>query len=197
MLRSSQRGGLGGAGREKAAGERLTFNTTFLSLERAVRDGALVRRWPERPQFEDYKREFFFRPDLADLLNGGSSSHFPVLEWEKLIGAFCAGWTLSVSFKFTRKRADMERLASFDEVWALCPRKPRPGWRVLGRFVQPGCFVALAAWPKGELFGRYDEAAAEVTDRWRQIFGQQEPYRGRVAEEYLTGVCRNVDEFGK
>ena len=54
MLRSSQRGGLGGAGREKAAGERLTFNTTFLSLERAVRDGALVRRGPERPQFEEF-----------------------------------------------------------------------------------------------------------------------------------------------
>ena len=163
-------------------------------MERALKNGALVRRSPVRPQFEDYKRELFIRPELADLFNGDPPSHFPALEWEKLIGAFCAGWSLSVSFKFTKKKPDMERLASFDEIWALCPRKPKPGWRVLGRFMQPGYFVALAAWPKAELFGRYDEAAGAVVSRWREIFGQQEPYRGSVASDYLTGVCSNVDE---
>ena len=173
----------------------MTFNTTFLSLERAVKNGALMKRSPERPQFEDHKREFFFRPELAALFNGGSSSRFPALEWEKLIGAYCAGWSLTVSFKFTKKKPDLERLASFCEVWALCPRKPKPGWRVFGRFVQPGCFVALSAWPKVELFERYDEAAADVISRWRDIFGEQDPYSGGVAEDYLTGVCRNVDQF--
>ena len=173
----------------------MTFNATFLSLERAEKSGALLRRPPDRPQMEDHKREFFFHPELAPLFKGLTSRQFPALEWEKLIGTFCAGWSLTVSFKFTRKKPDMERLASFDEVWALCPRKPKPGWRVFGRFVQPGCFVALSAWSKVELFERYDEAATDVISRWRGIFAEQEPYRGRVASDYLTGVCRNVDQI--
>ena len=176
-------------------GGGLTFNPTFLSLKRAEKSGALLRRPPERPQLEDHKREFFFHPELAALFKGGSSRQFPAPAWERLIGTFCAGWSLTVSFEFTKKKPDMERLASFDEVWALCPRKPKPGWRVFGRFVQPGCFVALSAWPKVELFERYDEAAADVISRWREIFGEQEPYRGRLASDYLTGVCRNVDQI--
>jgi hypothetical protein len=173
----------------------LTFNPTFLSLERALREGALVRWPPERPLTADSKRELFAQPELLDLLKGIPRGKFPDRECEKLIGIFCAGYLITVSFKKQDDGADMKRLEGFDEVWALCPRKPRPGWRVFGRFVQPGCFVAFSAWDRHALHNRFGEAAADVINRWRVIFDQQEPYRGSVAADYLTGVCKHAGEF--
>ena len=186
--------GRGGSGCEKAAGERLTFNTTFISLERAVRDGALVRRFPVRARREDSTRAIFVLPELNEILDGGTPGHFPAVEWEVLIRSYCVGSLLTVSFRKNRHRPDIERLGDYDEVWAMCARNPKPGWRLLGRFVQPDCFVGLAAWPKGELFGRYDEAVADVIRRWRDIFGSQEPWRGNRPADYLTGALHDVDE---
>ena len=160
-----------------------------------MRDGALVRRLPVRPPALDVRRELYVQPDMVDLLNGIPRGKFPDWECEKIIGRFCTGRLIIVSFKKQDDGVDMKRWEGFDEVWALCPRIPRPGWRVLGRFVQPGCFVALSAWDRHDLHNRFGEAAADVISRWRGIFGQQEPYRGSVAADYLTGVCKHAGEF--
>lgn len=143
----------------------------------------------------DAKRELYVRPDLVDLLNGIPRGKFPDWHCEKLIDQFCAGHLIVVSFKKQDDGADMKRWEGFDEVWALCPRKPPPGWRVLGRFVQPGCFVALSAWDRHDLHNRFGEAAADVISLWRGIFGEQKPYTGQEAADYLTGVCKHAGEF--
>ena len=172
----------------------MTFNPTFLSLERALRNGALVRRLPVVPQTEDSNRLLFIRHDVAPILNGVAPSNFPAVEWEVLIRSYCVGSLLTVSFKKNKYRPDIERLADYDEVWALCARNPKPGWRLLGRFVRPDWFIGLAAWSKNDLFKRYDEAASDVNKRWREIFGSQEPWRGNRPADYLTGALRDVDE---
>jgi hypothetical protein len=166
-------------------------------LERALRDGALVRREPVRPLISESRRRLFVRPELVDLLNGVPPGRFPDWECEKLIGRFCAGYLITVSFGRQDDGADMKRWEGFDEVWALCPRRPRPGWRVLGRFVQPGVFVALSAWDRHDLHNRFDEAARDMIHRWRDVFGLQDPYRGSDHADYLTGVSSYVFQLNK
>jgi hypothetical protein len=171
----------------------LTFNTTFLSLERALRDGALVRREPVRPQADGSIRTIFVRHELMAMLDGDAPGHFPAVEWEVAIRTFCVGALLTVSFKRNKLRPDIERLGDYDEVWAICARKPKPGWRLLGRFLQPDCFIGLEALPKGVLANRYDEAAADVTRRWGEIFGSQAPWRGNRPGDYMTGALHDLD----
>ena len=80
-----------------------------------------------------------------------------------------------------------------DEVWALCPRKPPPGWRILGRFYERDVFVALRAWDKHRLFSNYALAATEVIEDWRTLFGEQPAHRGTNLTDYLSGVVNDVD----
>ena len=171
----------------------MTFNATFLSLERALANNRLVRRMPVRPDSEDSSRVLFVLPELTSILGSGALSRVSDVEWEVPIRSFCIGAMLTVSFRKNRNRPVIERLADYDEVWAMCARKPKPGWRLLGRFLHPDCFIGLAAWPKGELFGRYDEAAADVIRLWGEIFGLQEPWRGNRPADYLTGAWHDLD----
>jgi hypothetical protein len=173
----------------------LTFNTTSIILRRALRGKKLLERAPLRPLSAGQKRHLLVTPDINDLLDGRAQfGVFPEVAAETLIGIFVAGQFVTVSRKVTRAKPDIEQIVGADEVWALCLRRPRPGWRILGRWHQQGVFVALRALEKAHLFRRYPETAREVIDDWQRILGKEPVHTGESAEDYVGGVFRDVDE---
>jgi hypothetical protein len=134
-------------------------------------------------------------PYIDDLLDGQAEfGVFPQLSSEKLIGRFSAGHLMTASRQKTKAKPDVEQIVGQDEVWALCSRTPKPGWRILGRFVDTGHFVALTAWDKNALFRNYDRASREVIEDWKSIFGDRRPFSSSEVGAYLGGVFRDVDE---
>jgi hypothetical protein len=173
----------------------LTFNTTSILLKRALQDKKLLERAPLRPLSAGQKRHLFVTPNINDLLDGRPRFRvFPDVAAEKLIGIFAAGQLVTVSRKATRAKPDIEQIVEADEVWALCLRRPRPGWRILGRWHKQGIFVALRAWEKGQLALRYPEAAREVVNDWHQLLGKEPVHTGKSVEDYAGGVFRDVDQ---
>jgi hypothetical protein len=143
----------------------------------------------------DPKRFVLVTPQFDALLDGLLEyGLFPDVAAETRIGIFSAGYLVTVSRKLTKKKPDVEQVVGYDEVWALCPRKPAPGWRLLGRFYEKDTFIALRAWEKSKLFGNYPKAAQEVIDDWNDLFGAQPPRRGHDLADYLSGVFRDVDQ---
>lgn len=138
-------------------------------------------------------------PEIGRLLDGQDSvSLFPDAEAERVIGRYAAGWLIMVSLSGQPKERadpDLERLEGLDEIWALCFRRPRPGWRVFGRFLQRDMFIGLLAYDRLILDGRrtYAGYAAGTVPAWQAIFGPEEPLRGEAIEDYLTGVTRDAD----
>jgi hypothetical protein len=173
----------------------LTFKTTSLPLFSAIRPGGPLREYiPARPLAEQ-KRWLLVTPEIEDLLTGRTlSGIFPNVNAELLIGRYAAGHLLTISREKTKKKPDFEQLVGFNEVWALCPRMPRPGWRILGRFYEKDVLVLSRAWEKKKLFGHYTEAAAEIEADWIKILGNQPAHTGNDIGDYLSGVFKDVDE---
>lgn len=138
-------------------------------------------------------------PEVNTALDGkGELRGFPTVETESLIADFDAGRLIFASLAGSdQTRPDLERLRDLDEVWALCVRKPRP-WqvRILGRFLDQGIFIGLAAHQRLNLgaAANYHQMASYIPAAWRQCLGSAEPYRAASVEEYLGGVWRDVDE---
>jgi hypothetical protein len=134
-------------------------------------------------------------PHIEDLLRGHTDfGVFPDREAEVLIGRYAAGHLVTVSRQKTEEKPDIEQIVDAAEVWALCPRRPKPGWRILGRFYDKDVFIALRAWDKTKLFGHYPEASAEVITDWKAMFGDHAPHSGKDVSDYLSGVTKDVDE---
>lgn len=163
-------------------------------MQIAIERKRLLVREPLRPP-DAIARCLLVTPAIGALLDGNSQyGVFPQIETERLVGRFVAGHLLTVSRSRTDKRPDLERIEGQDEVWALCPRKPPPGWRLLGRFAAPSCLLLLRAWEKRRLFPRYHDACLEVIGDWNKILTNIPPFRASSIEEYLGGVLRNADE---
>ena len=176
----------------------MTFNTTSLPLARALRQKLLLVREPLRPLPSvpgNQPRYLIVTPQIDALLDGHLLfGTFPDRSAEQLIGIYSAGQLIRVSRKKTKAKPDVEQIEGPDEVWAICPRKPPPGWRLLGRFYEPHVFIALRPWDKNKLFGQYPQASQEVIDDWTNLFGAQAPYRGTDIGDYVGGVFRDVDQ---
>jgi hypothetical protein len=172
----------------------LTFNTTSLPLRRALRDKWLLERDPLRP-LPGETRYLLVTPEIDALLDGHVlSGLFPDRSAEILIGRFVAGYRVTVSRRLTKMRPDIEQIIGADEVWALCARKPVPGWRILGRWHKKDVFIALRPWDKTKLFGNYPAAAQQVIDDWQLLLGAEPVHKGQVVGDYLGGVFQDVDQ---
>ena len=172
----------------------MTFNTTFIPIERLKEEGFVEYESP-RPRV-DRKRRIFVAPEIAALLNGDGAieAMFPSVEAERVLSAFVAGYLVTLSQKGAK--SDLEQLIGLDEVWALCFRKPPPGWRLFGRFVAQDILVLTKAYDRHEL-GRkanYHMLAEAVIAEWDNRFSDVPPYRASEIKGYLTGGVRNVDE---
>jgi hypothetical protein len=176
------------------AGNRLTFNTTTLPLE--GNPGGVIKLFARKPlkSITDPVRRLYVTQEISDLLDGKTNfGHFPNVAAERLIGIFCAGQLLCISRKKNKALTDLERLEGHDEVWCLCPRKPKPGWRLLGRFLEKDRLVLFRAWDKQKLARNYDRAAKEVIEDWEKQFGSASPCGGKELSDYVSGVVRDVD----
>lgn len=85
---------------------------------------------------------------------------------------FAAGHLVTVSRR-SAPGVDLEQLEDQDEVWSLCFRRPRPGWRLLGRFLERDVFVGL------RLYERHFLRNRETTRDLLRKF----PSFGRIASE--------------
>ena len=172
----------------------MTFNTTSLPLARAIQKKRLLERLPLRPRSTNQKRHLLVTPQIDALLDGHLlGGIFPDLAAEKLIGIYSAGQLLTVSRRVTKRKPDVEQIEGYDQVWALCARAPKPGWRILGRWYEKSTFVALRPWDKNLLFRNYERAALEVIEDWQELFGAQVPHSAAGVEDYVGGVYRDVD----
>jgi hypothetical protein len=107
------------------------------------------------------------------------------------IDQFIIGFNRTVSFtRETRVKTyvNLERLVDIDEIWTLCFRRPKPGWRIFGRFKSYNHFIGLRAYDRHQLVGHLMTKAAQQTIAdWNQIVGV-EPFRGQSPIEYMSGV---------
>jgi hypothetical protein len=133
--------------------------------------------------------------EVTDLLDGRTAfGNFPAIEAERLIGIFCAGQLITISQKINERRPDLEKLEGFEEVWCFCLRRPKPGWRLFGRFLQKDHLILLRGWDKHKLFHQYEKASQEVIDDWNDLCGTKVAHSGEWYSGYLSGVIRDVDE---
>lgn len=172
----------------------MTFNTTSLPLSSVLRSKNLLLREPIRPLPSSEKRYLFVTPQIDALLDGHVLfGVFPERESEILIGKFSARYRVTVSRTKGKSRPDIEQVVGADEVWAFCPRKPKPGWRILGRWYAKDHFIALRAWPKEHLFRNYKFASLEVIQDWKDLFGDRDVHRGQDISDYMSEVYVDVD----
>jgi hypothetical protein len=134
-------------------------------------------------------------PEINRMLDGADVHlGFPARLADRLVGIFIAGHYITMSQKSARD-VDLEKLERIDEVWALCFRAPRPGWRLLGRFVQRGVFAGLKLYERNELksVANYTEKANGIIAEWNSQLGL-EPFRAHDLGSYVGGVFRDVDQ---
>lgn len=143
------------------------------------------------------ERHLLVTPYIAGLLDGKhTGTGFPDISADLMNARYLAGHLVRVALTY-RKGAypDLERLDGLiDDVWALCYRRPPPGWRLLGRFVERGTFIALRAYDRHQLGGprRYAAAAYDTIEDWETLFRGIDPLRGAKGDDYLTGVWINA-----
>jgi hypothetical protein len=175
-------------------GAKLTFNATSILISHVLDAGFAEYESPRPIAFK--QRRVFLHADVALLLSGDEAiaAMFPSVEAERLLSTFCKGQFVSVSA--TGKRSDLEHLIGLEEAWALCFRRPKPGWRVFGRFIEPNVFVGLRAYDRNELgrTSRYHAFAQAMIDEWDRILPDVPPLRAAGISGYVNGVIRNVDE---
>jgi hypothetical protein len=114
-------------------------------------------------------------------------------EATRLAERFLAGHYLEVADEMN-VRADLERLVGLDEAWAFCFRTPAPGWRLLGRFVEPGVFAASVAKDRHDLrdVGTYTATAQKMIDDWERDHGAIPVARLSKTTDYPTGIVHHV-----
>lgn len=115
---------------------------------------------------------------------------------DRVIGWFIAGWRLRVSRK-SAKNVDLEQLEDLDDVWALCFREPKPGWRLLGRFLEQDVFVGIRLYERTYLGNKknYHRIASEIPSSWEAELASLQPLRSTELSAYLSGsVYVDVDK---
>jgi hypothetical protein len=136
----------------------------------------------------DLKRWLYVTEEISGVLDGGHRS-FPHVAADTLITRFLAGQMLTYSGERRKwgRRGDgptLERLEGLDEIWTLCFRKPPPGWRLLGRFLEKGVFVGLKLIDKHDLAGNYSSVAGDVINEWERLFNIS-PLRSASVDDYV------------
>ncbi len=113
-----------------------------------------------------------------------------------IVARYLAGHLMTVSRR-SAPRVDLEKLENIDEIWALCFRKPKPGWRLFGRFLAQDIFLGLRMYDRNELGSveNYTRLAEETVGDWDARFKGIPPLRSNNLTDYLSGeMYRDVDE---
>jgi hypothetical protein len=118
---------------------------------------------------------------------------FPCVDAEIVIGTFCAGHAVSIS-RASAKGARLEKLENLDEIWALCFRKPPPGWRFFGRFVEKDVLAVTHGYDRHELgrLANYSALAQAAIDHWDTEIGI-DVVRSDDLHDYVSSVVIDLD----
>jgi hypothetical protein len=146
-------------------------------------------------------RHLYVARAIADLIDGSDpETRFPSVEATVVTDRYMAGHLMIVSLTEARNppksRPDLERLEGLDEMWVMCFRRPRPGWRLLGRFLAERHFVAVRAYDRHDLGGKmsYEAKAKAMVADWDALFPGTPPFRADTVEDYVGGVWRDVSK---
>ncbi len=106
---------------------------------------------------------------------------------------FYAGFALNASMK-SAKNCEIERLEDVGDIWAFCFRKPKPGWRLFGRFIERDAFVAVAGYDRHDLVGgNYSALAMSAIADLDARFPQLPVHTGAALQDYITGPMLDMD----
>lgn len=137
--------------------------------------------------------------EIDGIFNGNSrkTDGFPQTAADLLILDFVGSRSINISRVQAKRRRfpeiHLEQIVGHDEIWALCVRKPRPGWRFFGRFLERDALVLLKPHHKATAGNDYKGIANDVIESWKLLFGDQPPLRKANLAEYLTGPYFDVD----
>lgn len=92
---------------------------------------------------------------------------------------------------------ELEQLEGFDEIWALCQRRPGAGWRLVGRFLETNILVILGIHDKRDIGTDYSPVVSKTISAWNYWLPGVEPCRGPWLAGYLTGEHYDIDEAKK
>ena len=149
--------------------------------------------WPAlRPQAE--RRTVYVLPDiLAKIRAPDHEPMFPRASAEALVSRFRSGGLVSVSRQMEVK-ADLKRMVGVDEIWTLCFRSPRPGGRLLGRFIDQDIFVGLGLFTREELGGNaYTERGNEAVATYERLLPNSPTVRSAELGDYMSQFYKDLD----
>jgi hypothetical protein len=139
-------------------------------------------------------------PTVNVRISGQDPNHgLPAIGIALTIGRFIRGQSLVVSrirrlSKWKKSKIELEQLEGFDEVWILCYRNPRPGWRLLGRFLEQDALAVFRVKDKRDIGSDYSAVVGEVLSDWNDHLGTERPCGGTDLSAYISGAHYNVDE---
>lgn len=173
---------------------QLTYMSIAAELESLLRRGRLFVR-PSR--FGAQARTLYVAPDL----DAYTREPFPDTACGERLAAvaayfdaFCELNLITVSENPYRKPPDV-MLARVDPIklnfWSMRITDPEEtkGVRVLGAFCGKDAFIALT-WDFREKIADFSEEVSNLSDLWRDYFGELAPHSGGCLDDYLT----NYDE---
>jgi hypothetical protein len=145
------------------------------------------------------QRHLFLRKTDYDVFVGKDiSTGFPDVAADIQACAFVNGYTFTGSLigDPSRKKPQLERLLRNDEAWAMCFRKPVPGWRLLGRFAAKNVFVGLSLNDRITMNGgeRYNRFAIDMISEWETSYSDLPVVSGQSWSDYVGGKVRDVDD---
>lgn len=147
----------------------MTFNATPIHVGILLAAG-LVERPPLRG-FSTRVRRLYVTKDIDGFLNA-NEPFFPRASFESQLSIFGAGHLVTVSRARGDKQADLKQVVGVNEVWSFCFRRPRPGGRLLGRFLDENIFVGTELKDRHDLGGKeYRIAAENVASKWMVTTG--------------------------
>ncbi len=135
-------------------------------------------------------RRLLVHPVLVPLLAGKTTDQgFSTPDAAALINRFIEGLVVTVSQKHPPK-AELKKMVGVDEVWTICSRRPKPGWRLLGRFLEQDFMVLLHAVHRADLDG---DAFNRAIEQWDRAFPNRPPLRSSDLGDYLSGQYDDLD----
>ena len=89
-----------------------------------------------------------------------------------------------------------ERLEGVGEIWGACFRKPKPGWRLFGRFVAKDTLVLSVGFDRLTLASasNYQSLAVASAQDLNARFPALPTHSGGAAADYIGGLIYDMDE---
>lgn len=170
-----------------------------MSIRELIRDrvtgGRLTQLTPMLPS-SPIERLMLASREVTDAFKLEDGSQLDPVRAARLradLDAFVEGEHVTVAHRPDEKHtsAYMARLKPVErELWCIRSRDPKPGVRVLGRFAEKDCFIALAWAIRKDLqtHAHWSAFAIRAEQTWDDLFPNERPHRGETTGEYLSSA---------